>query len=133
MKPEGNIYQQSGKIGIGHISGGEIKDDVIVAGEYNEAEKQNLAQAAAEIQNLLKQLETTYDTNTFNGKVAIANKIVEEINNNPQLNQTQRILSALKTGSIQALDSFLDHPAATFIIAALEDWKNTRGNQNVIQ
>lgn len=53
-KIEGNYYEQSGNFGIGHMSGGEIKGNAKVAGVINEGEKQNLAEAAAEIQALLK-------------------------------------------------------------------------------
>ena len=35
-------------------------------------------------------------------------------------------MSALKSGSISALDSLLDHPAASFFIAAIEDWQQTK-------
>ncbi|MEA5532792.1 COR domain-containing protein [Crocosphaera sp. XPORK-15E] len=96
---------------------------------YNntQEQKQNLAEAAAQIQQLLKQLETSYPTDTFNGKVALANQIVEEINNDLPL--SKRILSALQAGGVQALDSLLDHPAASFVIGALEDWKDTQNSQ----
>ena len=108
------------------MSGGEIKDNAKVAGVINEAEQQNLAQAAADIQALLKQLEETYPTNTFSGKVAIANEAIQQIDNDPNL--TSRILSALKAGGTSALDSLLDHPAASFVIGALEDWQQTKGS-----
>ena len=38
------------------------------------------------------------------------------------------INSALKVGGTSALDSLLDHPAASFAIAALEDWQQTKDN-----
>ena len=123
---QGNYYEQSGNFGIGHMSGGEIKDNAKVAGVINEAEQQNLAQAAADIQALLEQLEKTYPTNTFSSKVAIANEAIQGIDNDPKL--TQRILSALKAGGTSALDSLLDHPAASFVIGALEDWQQTKGS-----
>jgi hypothetical protein len=37
-----------------------------------------------------------------------------------------RILSALKTGGIQALGQMLNHPFSTFVIAALEDWEKSK-------
>ncbi len=118
-----DTYNQE-KVGIGHMSGGEIKDNAKVAGVINEAEQQNLAQAAADIQALLKQLEETYPTNTTMGKMAIATEAIQRIDNDPKL--TQRILSALKAGGTSALDSLLDHPAASFVIGALEDWQQTK-------
>lgn len=38
----------------------------------------------------------------------------------------QRIISALGAGSTSALEQFLNHPAASFVMAALEDWQKTR-------
>lgn len=49
---------------------------------------------------------------------------VGTIENNHTLRQ--RVLSALKTGGIQALGQILNHPAATFVIAALEDWQKSQ-------
>ncbi|MGC1247713.1 MAG: Uma2 family endonuclease, partial [Spirulinaceae cyanobacterium] len=62
----GDNIRQQGNFGIGNMSGGEIKDSK-VAGVINEAEQQNLAQAAAEIQRLLEQLENSYSTETTAG------------------------------------------------------------------
>ncbi|MGK7897392.1 MAG: COR domain-containing protein, partial [Xenococcus sp. (in: cyanobacteria)] len=121
----GDTYKQE-KVGIGHQSGGEIeiKGNAKVAGVINEAEQSNLAETAADIQALLKHLEETYRTNTFSGKVAIAEEAIQRIDNDPQLGS--RILSAIKAGGTSALDSLLDHPAASFVIAALEDWQQTK-------
>jgi hypothetical protein len=44
-----------------------------------------------------------------------------------QSKSTPNKQSALKTGGIQALGQLLNHPAATFVIAALEDWQKSRG------
>ncbi len=124
---QGNTYNQSGNFGIGHMSGGEIKEGAKVAGVINEAEQQNLAEAAAEIQALLKQLEQSYPTDTTAGKMAIATEAIERIDSDPTL--TERILSALKAGGISALEQLLNHPAASFVIGALEDWQKTQTSQ----
>ena len=87
---------------------------------------QNLAEAAAEIQKLLEQLERTYSTDTTTGRMQIATDTINCIENSPAL--AERILSALKAGGSAALESFLDHPAASFAIAALEDWQNSHHN-----
>ncbi len=57
-------------------------------------------------------------------ELAIASQAIQHIDSDPKL--TSRILSALKTGGISALDSLLDHPAANFVIAAKEDWQQTK-------
>jgi hypothetical protein len=37
-----------------------------------------------------------------------------------------RILSALRVGGSEALKQTLNHPAATFVLALLDDWQKTR-------
>jgi uncharacterized protein YjbI with pentapeptide repeats len=90
---------------------------------YNSGEK-SLADAAQEIQTLLDQLSRTYPTDTMTAKFTFANEAIQRIDNDPSL--AQRILSALSTGSISALEQFLNHPAASFVISAIEDWQKTR-------
>jgi DNA-directed RNA polymerase alpha subunit len=106
-----------------NISGGVAGN---VAGDFivNQA-KSNLSEAATEIQKLLEQLSQTYPTTTTKEKMTVASAAIQHIENNHTLRQ--RVLSALKTGGIQALGQLLNHPAATFVIAALEDWQK---NQN---
>ncbi|NEP13030.1 MAG: pentapeptide repeat-containing protein [Symploca sp. SIO2C1] len=87
------------------------------------SESKSLADAAKEIQSLLEQLSQTYPTDTTAAKFALANEAIQRIENNPSL--AQRILSALSAGSSSALEQFLNHPAASFFISALEDWKKT--------
>ncbi len=108
---EGNSYRTT-----------NINDQGInVEGEYynNQEAKQNLAEAAGEIQELLEKLSEIYETNTTTGKMKIAGEAIEKIENSPQLKQ--KILSAIKVGSLAAIDSMLNHPAASFVIAAMED------------
>ncbi|MDJ0774116.1 MAG: hypothetical protein QNJ49_11940 [Mastigocoleus sp. MO_167.B18] len=84
----------------------------------------NLSEAAAEIQQLLNQLSQTYPTNTTTEKMTVATTAIQQIENNPKLRD--RIVSALKTGGIQALAQFLNHPAAAFVIGALDDWQKSK-------
>lgn len=90
------------------------------------SQQQTLTEAAAEIQALLEQLEKSYPTDTTTGKMALAMEAIAQIDSNPTL--TARILSALQVGSIKAFEQFLNHPAASFVIGALEDWQTTKGN-----
>lgn len=88
-------------------------------------QKQNLAEAAAEIQQLLEQLSQSYRTDTEPGKEALAKEVVQRIENNPTL--MQKTISALSAGGTAALEQLLSHPAASFVIAALDDWnKNSQ-------
>ncbi|MEM9924693.1 MAG: pentapeptide repeat-containing protein [Cyanobacteria bacterium P01_D01_bin.50] len=97
-----------------------------VEGDYynNPQQKQTLAEAAQEIQQLLSQLEKSYSTDTTMGKMALATEAIQHIDSNPSLHA--RILSALKVGSIKAFEQSLDHPAASFVIGALEDWQKSK-------
>jgi uncharacterized protein YjbI with pentapeptide repeats len=88
-------------------------------------QKQNLAEAAAEIQALLEQLSQSYPTETMSGKMALAAEATQRIENNPTL--MQKTISALRAGGTAALEQALSHPAASFVIAALDDW--TKNNQ----
>ena len=65
---KGDTYKQSGNFGIGHMSGGNIQGGAKVAAKINEAEQQNIAKAAQEIQQLLEQLSQTYPTQTLTQK-----------------------------------------------------------------
>ena len=107
-------------IGIAKVSGGEINDSK-VAGVINEAEEQNLAQAAEEIQQLLEQLEKTYPTETTADKMGLATEAITQIENNPPLKG--KIVRAVKAGSMAAMEKMLNHPAASFVAAALRELK----------
>jgi Pentapeptide repeats (8 copies) len=90
---------------------------------YSSGEK-SLADAAQEIQALLDQLSRIYPTDTMAAKIDFAKEAIERINNDSSL--SQRILSALRSGSISALEQCLNHPAASFVMSAMEDWQKTR-------
>jgi uncharacterized protein YjbI with pentapeptide repeats len=91
---------------------------------YSQETKKSLADAAKEIQAVVDHLSQTYRTDTMTAKCVFANEVIQRIDNDPSL--TQRILSAFSAGSISALEQFLNHPAASFVISALEDWQKTR-------
>jgi hypothetical protein len=97
----------------------------IQANQHNYSqETKNLAEAAKEIQALLDQLSHSYPTDTEEARRAFANEAIQRINNDPSL--TRRIISALSAGSTSALEQCLNHPAASFVMGALEDWQKTR-------
>jgi hypothetical protein len=96
-----------------------------VQGNYYAGEQpQSLADTAAEIQKLLEQLSKSHSPQTTMGKMAIATEAINKIDSDPAL--TARVLSALKAGGVSALEQLLNHPAASFVIAALEDWKSSK-------
>ena len=118
-----SIHQNNYSKGDNFISGSgdSFAGDKNTTNIYN---SQDLTQAAAEIKALLEELEKTYPTNNTTGKMAIATEAIQRIDNDPKL--TSRILSAIKAGGVSALDSLLDHPAASFVIGALEDWQQNK-------
>lgn len=117
MTGERHIYMGEGNY-IETINGNYIE------GNYYEATKrQSPAAAAAEIQQLLRQLEKSYPTNTDAGREALANEAVERIKSNSTL--MRRLFSAGKAGGVSALEAALNHPAASFVINALKDWQET--------
>ncbi|MGI2907653.1 hypothetical protein [Tolypothrix sp. VBCCA 56010] len=121
-----NMYQTSnrtfyseGNFGIG-VNKGEVHTENFAV-RLKQAQQKRLAEAAAEIQQLLRQLEQSYPIDTTTGKMIIATEAIKHIESDPALKK--RVLSALKAGGVQALAELLDHPAASFVIAALQDWQ----------
>ena len=120
---KGNYYEQSGSFGIGHMSGGEIQDGAKVAGVINEAEKQNLADAAQEIQQLLKQLSKTNPTTTNKEKMTVVGEAVDRIEGNPTLKA--KVINALKAGGTEAFKEAIDHPLVNILVSTIEGWQDT--------
>jgi hypothetical protein len=101
-----------------------IEGNYIQGNYYAASKQQNLAEAAAEIQKLLEQLDKSYPIDTTLGKMQIATESIKAIENNPMI--AERVTNALKAGGVQALAQLLNHPAASFVIGALEDWQKTK-------
>ncbi|NER05122.1 MAG: hypothetical protein F6K17_22265 [Okeania sp. SIO3C4] len=116
-------FAGSGREIYGLAGKGEIKDSKI-AHTINESREQNLAQAAKDIQELLEQLDETYPSNTMPGKIKIAEEVITQIDNNQT--KAERIFNAIKADGVAAFQQFLNHPASSFVIAALEDWQKTK-------
>ncbi len=114
-------YEQKGNFGIGHMSGGEIKEGAKVAGIINEAEQQNLADAATEIQQLLEQLSETYPTTTSKEKMVVVGEAVDHIENNPRLKS--KVINALKAGGTEAFKEAINHPLVNIFVATIEGWQ----------
>ena len=105
----------------------KVKRDYIQAEYYAAGQNQSLTEAAAEIKKLLEQLDKSYSTDTMTGKMTVATEVIKRIESNPTL--MKRIVSALKAGSISALEQALNHPAASFVVNALQDWQQTKVNK----
>lgn len=102
---------------------GEVKgDQKTIQHNYAPEQKQNLAEAAAEIQQLLRQLEETYPTTTPREKQIVVAEAIERIKSNPTLKA--RVVGALKAGGTEALKELVDHPLINILVAALEGWRD---------
>lgn len=98
-----------------HQIGGNITN-------YTPEQKQNLAEAAAEIQQLLKHLEQTYPTTTTSEKMNVVARAVDKIENNPTLKA--RVIGALKAGGTEAFKELIDNPLINILLASIEGWQD---------
>ena len=89
-----------------------------------ESQQQNLAEAARDIQELLEQLEKTYPSETTMDRIKIATEVITHIDNHPT--KAQKIFNAIKAGGVAAVEQLLNHPASSFVIAALNDWQKSK-------
>lgn len=102
---------------VGSVAGRDHIGDIT----YNYAEQKNLAEAAAEIQQLLKQLEQTYPTATFVEKAAVAAKAIETIESDPTLKG--RVVGALRSAGMEAFKEAVDHPLVNILAAGIDGWR----------
>jgi translation initiation factor IF-2 len=117
---DGNVISRNNNIAGDWI----ISDKVMGSNTVNHYNSTNLAEAAKEIQALIEQLAKTYPADTRAAKNSFADEIVEQIEANSAL--ANRLLKATKTGGVAAIEQFLNHPAVSFIVAAIEDWEKTK-------
>ncbi|NET46696.1 hypothetical protein [Okeania sp. SIO2B3] len=89
--------------------------------------KQNLAEAATEIQELLEQLSKTYPTTTEKEQIELAVEAVDEIQKNATLKS--RLTAALKAGGMEALKESIHHPLSNIMVnvlaASLQEWQKS--------
>ncbi|OYD95163.1 hypothetical protein CDG77_10595 [Nostoc sp. 'Peltigera membranacea cyanobiont' 213] len=123
-KKESHFNLQGAQFG-----GGLVNADTVTAGQiggnitnYNPEQKQNLAQAAAEIEQLLNQLSQTYPTATTSEKMTVVAKAVDEIESNPTLKA--RVIGALKAGGTEAFKELIDHPVVNILLASIDGWQD---------
>lgn len=81
-------------------------------------EKQNLAEAATEIQQLLDHLSQAYPTTTSTDKAIIAAKAIEVIEKKPDTKA--KIIKALKAGGTAALIELTNNPVVKILTPMLE-------------
>jgi ATP-dependent exoDNAse (exonuclease V) beta subunit len=118
---EPKIDQSQASIGVGYSQNVNSQQVGGTIHNYSPEQKQNLAEAAAEIQKLLEQLAQTYPTETLSEKAVVAQEAIKAIESNPTL--TQRIVSAIKAGTFETLMQAIDHPVANILRAGLEGFR----------
>jgi deoxycytidylate deaminase len=116
-----NINQSGASIGVGYSENVEANQLGGTINNYPSEQKQTLAEAAAEIQQLLQQLEQTYPTNTTTGQMVVATKVIERIESDQIWKQ--RVVNAVKEGGLQAFEKAIDNPVGAFIVGAIKGWQ----------
>lgn len=107
---------RSASIG-GGVAGRDYTGDVV----HNNAVRKNLAEAAVEIQQLLKQLEQSYPTETLTEKAVVAEEAIKRIEANPTLKE--RVVGVLKSVGVEAFKEAVDHPLINILVAGIEGWQ----------
>ncbi|NEO42456.1 MAG: pentapeptide repeat-containing protein [Moorea sp. SIOASIH] len=87
---------------------------------FTSEQKQSLAEAAAEIQQLLNQLSQTNPTTTNKEKMIVVGEVIDQIDNNPTLKA--KVINALKAGGVEAFKEAIDHPLVNILMATVEGW-----------
>lgn len=83
---------------------------------YASDQRQNLAEAAVEIQQLLDRLATT----NFASDEERSEAIYKEIQKNPALKT--RLINALKSGGLEALKAVFNHPLFSISVETVKGW-----------
>ena len=89
-------------------------------------QNQNLAEAATEIQELLKQLSKTNSTTTTAEKMAVVTEAAKQIENNSTLKT--KVINALKAGGTEAFKEAVNHPLVNILVATMEGWQDANTN-----
>jgi hypothetical protein len=107
------------------VQGNFVQGDNSGSISYSSASTSNQEESkaiAAEIQSILDGLSIKNPGKEVTLQMQIATATIQALQHDKSLKQ--KIVSALKSGGTAAIGQFLNHPAASFVIAALEDWNS---------
>lgn len=114
-----NIDSSHASMGVGYSEKVEAEQiGGTINNNYSPEQKQTIAEAAQEIQELLDQLSLTYPTTTVAEKSAVAAKAIEEIEKKPDVKG--KVLKALKAGGVAALMELTNNPVVKILTPMLE-------------
>ncbi len=114
-----NIDSSHASMGVGYSEKVEAEQiGGTINNNYSPEQKQTLAEAAQEIQELLDQLSETYPTTTVAEKSTVAAKAIEEIENKPDVKG--KVIKALKAGGVAALMELTNNPVVKILTPMLE-------------
>lgn len=99
----------------------ELIEGNYIQGSYYAAKQQSIVESAAEIQQLLKQLQQSYPSTTTSEQMVVAAKAIEQIESDPTLKQ--RVINAVKEGGLAAFEKAIDNPAGAFVVGAIKGWQ----------
>ncbi len=104
-------------------NGGQYAEGDII-NHLSGEQRQTLAEAAAEIQELLEQFDKTYNVDTPEGKAAATTAALEKIKGDGKLKD--RLFSAGQAAAIKAIEKGVDHWAVAPLVEAFKDWQKTK-------
>lgn len=109
-----------------NVISGTIQGGTFIGSQvnYSSEQTQDLTEIITQIQALLEELSRHQKTETRSEKMSLAALTIERIENDSSL--MQRLFSALQAGGRAAIEQALNHPAASFVMGALDDWQKNR-------
>jgi len=90
----------------------------------NYGQQQDLAAAAAEIQKILDQLSQQYPTTTIVEQAIVAEKAVQQVAANPQLQS--RVIGAIKGAGTEAFKQAVNHYLVTIFVEGVKGWSEAK-------
>ena len=115
---EFKIDQSQASIGVSFSKNTKSEQIGGTINNYSPEQRQTLAEAVKEIQQLLDQLSQTYPTTTAADKSAVAAKAMEEIEKQPDVKK--KVLKALKAGGVAAVMEFTNNPVVNILTPMLQ-------------
>lgn len=131
IMPDGSKKESHNNFSGAQFAGGFVDAETVnaeqIGGNINNypiEQKQNLAEAAADIKKLLEQLEQTYPTEILIDPDVVAKEAIKQIKSNPPLNK--RIVNVIKAMGVEALKEAIDHPVANIMLAGVQEWREPK-------